>query len=322
MAPPSGARRSLTPDDRLSQVATPAREEPLTGRWNPCVSVVIATHNRPELLAMAVQGVILQDYAGEIECVIVFDQAEPDLTLARPRAGSPVRSVRVVSNVRSQGLAGARNTGVVESTGELVSFCDDDDEWMQGKVQAQVEALNGDGALTCVTGIRIIYSDRETVRVPTTQSVTLAALIRHRTMEAHPSTVMVRRDALMGPIGLVDEQIPGSYAEDFDWILRAAKAGPIAVVEQGLVKVRWGQSLFSRNWQTIIDAIDYLFDKHEELLRDRQGRARLLGRRAFALAALGRRREALQDAAVSARLSLAGAASLPGGRSRPRPGKR
>ncbi len=168
---------------------------------------------------------------------------------------------------------------------------------------AQVESLASPDALTSVTGIRVLYGDHEAVRIPTSEAVTLSELARDRVMEAHPSSVMVRRDALLGPIGLVDEDLPGSYAEDFDWILRAASAGRIAVVERDLVNVRWGQSLFSRNWQMIIDAVDYLLAKHAVLRNSRQGRARLLGRRAFALAALTKRRQALGQAWETIRLS-------------------
>ena len=53
----------------------------------------------------------------------------------------------------------------------------------------------------------------------------------------------------------------------------------------------------------IIDAVDYLLAKHAVLRDSRPGRARLLGRRAFALAALGERREALHQAWETIRLS-------------------
>ena len=99
----------------------------------------------------------------------------------------------------------------------------------------------------------------------------------------------------------MDEEIPGSYGEDFDWILRAAESGSIAVVEESLVRVRWGQSLFSQKWQTIIDAIDYRIAKHPAFSADRRALGRLLGRRSFALAALGRRSEALSSARRSLR---------------------
>ena len=43
----------------------------------PAVSVIIPTHNRHELMAAAVRSVLAQDYAGPIECIVVFDREEP-----------------------------------------------------------------------------------------------------------------------------------------------------------------------------------------------------------------------------------------------------
>jgi glycosyltransferase involved in cell wall biosynthesis len=269
-----------------------------TGR--PAIDVVIATHNRPELVRTAIDSVWHQDYPGPIHCTVVFDQAQPDFALERVSAN---RSVRVITNRRSPGLAGARNAGIIAGRAEFVAFCDDDDSWRADKVRRQIEALTGSDALTSVTGIVVQYENRSVVRVPRAQDVTLRQLARNRVMEAHPSSVMVRREALEGPIGLVDEQIPGSYGEDFDWILRAAQAGTFAVVEAPLVTVRWGASLFSQKWQTIIDSIDYGLGKHPVFSADPQALGRLYGRRAFAQAALGRSREGLRGAWRTIRVS-------------------
>jgi glycosyltransferase involved in cell wall biosynthesis len=264
----------------------------------PVVDVVIATHNRPQLLRSALDAALGQTYRGRIAVTVVFDRSEPDCSLELQTAD---RSVRVITNQRSAGLAGARNSGIEAGFGELVAFCDDDDEWLPTKIEKQVELLQSSSALTCVTGIIVEYEDRRVSRIPTSASVQLGALVRNRTMEAHPSTVLVRRGALLGLIGLVDEAIPGSYGEDFDWILRAAEAGSIAVVGEPLVRVRWGQSLFSQKWQTIVEAIDYAIAKHPAFSADRRALGRLLGRRSFALAALGRRSEALNSARRSLR---------------------
>jgi glycosyltransferase involved in cell wall biosynthesis len=268
------------------------------GEELPAVDVIIATHNRPELVREAIESVWQQDYAGQINCLVVFDKSEPDVSLERAEGN---RSVRVTRNDRVSGLAGARNSGITQSHGELVAFCDDDDAWLPAKVRLQVEALAGSAALTSVTGIIVVYADHEVPRVPSAADVTLRTLARNRVMEAHPSTVMVRRSALEGAIGLVDEQIPGSYGEDFDWILRAAEAGSFAVVEQPLVRVRWGTSQFSQKWQTIIDAIDYGLKKHPVFSEDPHALGRLYGRRAFALAALGRGRDARRQAWLTMR---------------------
>ncbi len=281
---------------------------------SPRVDVVVATRNRPELLRLALDAIWEQTYAGEIVCHVVFDQCDPDESVARK---SPTREIRVMTNERTQGLAGGRNSGILAGTGELVAFCDDDDEWLPTKVEKQVEALAASEALTAVTGIIVLYAEHAVTRVPRSEDMTLKQLVRNRVMEAHPSSVMVRREALVGPIGLVDEELPGSYGEDFDWIIRAAKAGTFAVVGEPLVKVRWGQSMFSQRWQTIIDSIDYSLAKHTVFHEDPQALGRLYGRRAFALAALGQTRPALGQAWRTVRVNprerrayLAGAVAL------------
>src|SRR4051812_37531512 len=123
-------------------------------------------------------------------------------------------------------------------------------------------------------------------------------------MEAHPSTVVVRREAFFDRIGPVDEEIPGSYGEDYDWMLRAAAAGPIAVVPEPLVTVLWGQtSHFTRKWRMISDALQYLLAKHPGFADDPAGLARVQGQIAFAHAALGERSTARAWAARALRLS-------------------
>jgi len=281
----------------------------------PRVDVVVATRNRPELLRVALDAIWNQTYAGEIVCHVVFDQCDPDESVART---SPTRTIRTTTNQRTPGLAGGRNTGILAGSAPLVSFCDDDDEWLPTKVAKQVSALQENpAAVTAVTGIIVLYADSAVERVPRPEDMTLDELVRDRIMEAHPSTVMVRRDALLGPIGLVDEEIPGSYGEDFDWILRSAQAGSFAVVGEPLVKVLWGQSQFSQKWQTIIDAIDYILARHEAFQGNPQGLGRLYGRQAFAMAALGKTRPALKQAWRTVRVNprerrayLAGAVAL------------
>ena len=45
----------------------------------PLVSVVVPTRDRPELLRRAVAAILGQTYEGPVECVVVFDQSDPDL---------------------------------------------------------------------------------------------------------------------------------------------------------------------------------------------------------------------------------------------------
>lgn len=258
----------------------------------PRVSVIVPTRQRPHELARAVRSILTQEYEGEIECIVVFDQDEP----LRPNVdlGSR-RSIRVLANDRSPGLAGARNSGILAADGRYVAFCDDDDEWMASKLRLQVMAMGIPGTPDVVaTGITIVSGTRTIDRIPRSDSISLGDLLRSRVQEIHPSSVLVRRDSLLdGKIGLVDEEIPGSYGEDYDWLLRAAKFGSIAAVRTPLVRVHWHRSsFFADRWATIIAAIQYLLRKHPEFHKEPRGLARLYGRLAFANAAVGNRAEA------------------------------
>jgi glycosyltransferase involved in cell wall biosynthesis len=268
----------------------------------PSVSVVVATHDRPILLRHALGAMLSQDYEGSIEVLVVYDQAEPDESLA---VQDDKRAVRVLRNERTPGLAGARNTGALAATGDLLAFCDDDDMWLPEKMRLQVEAMDRDGADVCLAGIYVHYGPRSTVRVPDVAELTPEGLIRDRVMAAHPSTYVVRRSAFLDTIGLVDEDIPGSYGEDWDWLLRAAQSTRLTVVPRPLIHVLWHPrgSFFNRRWLTIAAAHDYLIDKHPAFKQNDAALARLYGQKAFAFAAAGDPAEAKRWAREALRLS-------------------
>lgn len=250
----------------------------------PSVSAVVCTRDRPELLRKAIAAILGQDYEGRIECIVVFDKSEPDQTLV---VAGEQRSVRVTRNDHTPGLAGGRNAGAAVARGELIAFCDDDDEWLPDKTRLQVLELRRTGAAVCVSGIYLCHGGSERARVPARSDLTLAVLARRRVGEARPSTVIVTREAFFGSIGQVDEKIPGSYGEDYDWILRASQAGTIACVEEPLVRILIHPgSFFTVRWQTTIEGLDYCLAKHPVLSEDSSGLARIYGQKAFAHAAL------------------------------------
>lgn len=257
----------------------------------PTVSAVVPTRDRPELLRAALDAILAQDYPGDIEVLVVYDQSTPDETLSRD---DPHRRVRVITNTRTPGLAGGRNTGILAATGDLIAFCDDDDEWLPEKLARQVARLLATpGSAVSTTGILVRYQDRTTTRLAPTILVTHRQLLRSRLTELHPSTVLAHRDRLLSQIGLVDEQLPGSYAEDYEWLLRASRHGPVLAVPEPLAVIHWHQSsFFADRWRTIISALTYLVDKHRDLQQEPSGLARIYGQIAFAHAALGERKPA------------------------------
>jgi glycosyltransferase involved in cell wall biosynthesis len=269
---------------------------------NPSISVVVPTRDRPELLRRALASIVGQRYNGDLEVIVVFDQGTPsdvDVPVA------DARRIRTIANDRIAGLAGARNCGVLAATGDLVAYCDDDDESHPDNIRRQVEALADEPlAEVVVTGTTIVYGSRMVHRIPPNHHVTFDELLRSRVQEVHPSSIVVKRSAMMDGIGLVDEEIPGSYGEDYDWLLRAARRAPIVVVRSPLTRAYWHQaSFFADRWTSIIEAIHYLLAKFPEFHREPLGLALLYGRLAFAHAALGHRSEARMWARRTLRLN-------------------
>jgi glycosyltransferase involved in cell wall biosynthesis len=258
------------------------------GRW-PLVTVVVPTRDRPALLDRAVASILGQRYLGAIECVLVFDQSLPDRE-PQERNG---RVLRVTQNDRTPGPAGARNTGALLGKGELIAFCDDDDEWLPDMIRTQVEAMEASGAPAAACGHVLVQERRSIVRLPQSE-IRLEHLVRSRTVTANVSSVVVRR-SLMDRVGLFDESLPGSYAEDYDWFLRLTARSPILGVRQPLVRKYWdGGTWFPEQWDVIVAALQRLLSKHPELAQDPRGLARLTGKIAFGLAAQGKRWEALR----------------------------
>jgi glycosyltransferase involved in cell wall biosynthesis len=261
----------------------------------PTIAVIVPTRDRPEMLRRALDAILSQAYPGVVRVLVVFDQTEPDDALA---SDDPLRTVRVLRNTRVAGLPGARNSGIAAcgADAEFVAFCDDDDIWLPGKLAAQVDHLvQAPDVGLCTTGILIDFDGNLSSRPSPVTELSVDRLLRDRTTEAHPSTFLFRRTAL-DAVGLVDEQIPGGYSEDYDFLLRVAKFGRISCLRQPLVRVRWGRtSYFAARWQTIVDAQRYLLAKHPEFESDRRAVARIRGQISFALAALGERRLAVRE---------------------------
>lgn len=281
--------------EELAPAAAPTDEGSDPAGTSPPVTVVIPTRGRPELVRLAVRSVLDQDYPGHLLCIVVHDQEDPDDSLVQEGEDREDREVRVMRNDSGIGLAGSRNAGLAHAGTDVVASCDDDDVWLPGKLRRQVDRLLADPALMVVgAGITLhMGPDQDVDWVGPSDLVTMPDLARGRRKELHSSTLVMRRE-VFERVGGYDELLPNSYAEDYEWLLRAVRLGPIGVVREPLAVIKKdGQSWFRERSEVVADALEYLLDTHPELTLSPRGHARILGQIAFAKASLGHRREAL-----------------------------
>jgi glycosyltransferase involved in cell wall biosynthesis len=265
------------------------------------VSVIMATRGRPELVRESIAAVVGQTYPGAIECIVVHDQEPPDQGLRC--LGSDRRSVVVAANTHVPGLAGARNTGLDLARGDFIATCDDDDLWHPDKLQIQVSyLLDAPDLLAVGSGIRLRLPAGKTLNWPGRPGpISYQLLLRNRVKELHSSTLVMRRDAF-AKAGGYDEALPHGYAEDYDWVLRAARAGRVAVVAQPLADIRKDAgSWYQGRAQNVAAALEYMLAKHPDIAQSARGHARMLGQIAFARSSLGDWRPAVRYAAKALR---------------------
>jgi glycosyltransferase involved in cell wall biosynthesis len=268
-----------------------------SGHW-PLVSVIMPTRGRPEMVRAAIASVVAQDYAGDIECLVVHDQEPLDESLKE--LGTEHREIRVISNTEhSPGLAGARNSGLDLARGEFIATCDDDDTWLPGKIRLQVERMLSEPDLLAVGGgLRLLLPDDKVQEWPgRAERISYNLLLRNRVKELHSSTLMMRREAY-AKAGQYDEQLPHGYAEDYDWVLRVARVGNLGVVRQPVANIRKNAPSWYRGVaETACPGLEHMLAKHTDFTTSRRGHARILGQIAFAKSALGQRGPALRYAA-------------------------
>lgn len=263
-------------------------------RTAPAVTVVVPTRGRPELLRIAVESIVAQRYPGDVTCLVVHDQEGPDESLED--LTTPGRTVRVTVNPGVPGLSASRNAGLALVETDFVASCDDDDSWLPDKLDRQMSRLLDTPDLHVVgAGIRLVMAEDRVVEwLGSSDLVTQADLLRSRRKELHSSTLLMRR-GVFDQVGGYDERLPKSYAEDYEWLLRAVRLGPIGVVREPLATIKKdGQSWFRERNEVVSAALQYLLRVHPEIRRSRAGHARILGQIAFAEANLGDRREAMR----------------------------
>jgi glycosyltransferase involved in cell wall biosynthesis len=230
---------------------------------------------------------------------VVHDQEVADPALAA--LGRKDHRVGVLVNNRTPGLAGARNTGVGQASGEFIATCDDDDVWHPAKLEAQISRLLDQPDLLVVgSGMRLMLPDGRIIMWPArAERISRQLLVRNRVKELHSSTLAMRRD-VFAKAGLYDEEIPNGYAEDYDWILRAARVGRIGAVLTPLADItKDSGSWWPGNAAITVAGLEYLLAKHPEIAASPRGHARMLGQIAFSRSLLGERGRALRYAVLA-----------------------
>ncbi|MFM4714845.1 glycosyltransferase [Aeromonas veronii] len=114
-------------------------------------SVIISTYKRPTNLYNAVRSAAEQDYLNKE--VIVVNDTGPDeeyniqirSAVSKVKEEYPDVVIKLIEHKVNRNGSSARNTGIFSSSGEFISFLDDDDIYLPGRLTKTVEKLKDSG---------------------------------------------------------------------------------------------------------------------------------------------------------------------------------
>ena len=207
------------------------------------ISIVIPTHNRCDMLVRAINSVLSQKIDEEIEIIVVSD-------------GSTDKTKEVVSNIKcpfikfieyfpSKNGNYARNLGIKNSTGKYIAFLDDDDEWLPGKLDAQIKLMRQTNNALSYTLSNIIYvNEKITYSTKLSNSGDLSRAILQSNLIGSTSTVIVEKRVLENS-GFFDEDMPA--LQDYDLWIRVCQHTNVDCVNYPLLNYLANKCLRNNN---------------------------------------------------------------------------
>lgn len=182
------------------------------------VSVIIPTYNRSKMLIKAITSVQKQTYKN-IEIIVVDDGSTDDTK----RVVKKINDKRVkYFYKRNGGPSASRNLGLKHSKGEFITFLDDDDEYIPGKIEKQVSFLQKNPQLGfCYSNMIVVYKNQRSLLLNETKKNTYINLLLDGTGSfVTTQTIFIRRKVYT-KVGFFDWKV--EPAEDYDYSLRCAK---------------------------------------------------------------------------------------------------
>jgi glycosyltransferase involved in cell wall biosynthesis len=226
----------------------------------PKVSVVIPAYNAMKYLPETLESVLTQTFT-DFEVTIVNDGSSDNICEWCEQITDT--RVRLISQ-HNQKLPAARNTGILNSTGEYIAFLDADDIWEPTKLEKQVNYLDNH-PLVGLVDVWTILIDQNGNFLNKIISNNIEGDVRKTVIEAcnafivSGSSPMVRR-ACIEKVGLFDVEL--KFCEDVDMWIRIGTHYHFGVVKEPLIRYRQHPTSMSTDCYLMVEGIRKFIEKH------------------------------------------------------------
>lgn len=202
---------------------------------NKTISIIIPTYGRPTYLKRAIESCINQTYKN-IEIIIVDDNSPGSKSRKDTEnvmnSYSNNNKIIYLKHLKNRGGAAARNTGIANSEGSYISFLDDDDEYLEERLERcfdYCESNKFSGVITdyCLNKKkRSVYSDIKG------NSLKLYSLLSKELNIGTGSNLFFKKELLL-KLGGFDEKF--IRHQDIEILARYLKVDKLGLIKEHLV---------------------------------------------------------------------------------------
>ena len=191
-------------------------------------SVIVAVYNGAKTLTQTIESILSQTY-DNFELLLIDDGSTDE---SKNLIEKYLEDERVkYFKKQTGGVASARNFGIARATGEVIGFCDQDDQWLPQKLEKQIPLFSDPDVGLVYSWVDIDRHGKRECSTPEFEGECFEALLNRNFVSC--CTAMVRRTVLNQVNGL-DESRELHGVDDRHLWLKVARISKLAVAKTPL----------------------------------------------------------------------------------------
>lgn len=223
------------------------------------VSIIIPTFNRARTIERSINSLLNQTYQ-DFEIIVVDDCSNDDTK----EVIDEIKDDRIIyiRHEKNLGANAARNTGVMNAKGNIIAFQDSDDEWLENKLEIQMNEMNRTKADIVSCAINKYVGKQKTI-VPEfeVEDNKISKEILYGNFISG-QTILGKKKCFIDHE--FDKLLP--RLQEWELMIRLSQIYNIHFVNQPLVNVYLQNDSISTSPEKAVMALKIIKDKHKDLI--------------------------------------------------------
>ena len=170
--------------------------------------------------------------------------------------------IKYIKHKTNKGANAARNTGILNATGNIIAFQDSDDEWLEDKLEIQLKELNSrDVDIIASSFIKHINGKSSILPKEYIEDENISKRVLEKNFFS-TQTILGKSSCFKN--NLFDDKLP--RFQDWELMIRLTQKYKVHFINKPLVNVYIQDDSITKKPESAIKAIEMIMDKHKDII--------------------------------------------------------